>query len=201
MSKSARAQARRGRAQGRSVKAHNPFVGHKQTRLAIEPPQFNSSPMYPLTIEIREPYQAATAYNLTPAIVANKVRQQFGGITGGSMVLRMKSIQMYAVQDASSVAAEINADISNLSPQLDDNASPTAPIGVFYGIAAKLKDVGTLNRPAKIGWVWSTQDQHRIISESTNFEIATWAVAGTATSIIRVHIDFGYAGTAAPQGP
>ena len=117
------------------------------------------------------------------------------------MVMRLKSIQLYAVQDASSVAAEINADISNLSPSIDDNVSTSAPVGVFYGVAAKLKDVGTLNRPAKLGWVWSTQDQHRVISESSTFELVAWAVAGTATSIARVHIDFGFAGVAAPQGP
>lgn len=179
----------------------NPFIGNKLTRLPVEPPQFNEAPMYSLTIEIRKPYEASTGYNLTPAIIAQRVRAQFGGITGGSMVMRIKSIQIYAIADATSVAAEVNADISNLSPQLDDNVSPSAPIGVYYGIACKLKDVGTLNRPAKIGWTWSAQDKHRIISESADFEIANWAVAGTATSILRCQIDFGYAGAAAPQGP
>lgn len=170
-------------------------------RLPVEPPQFNEAPMYPLTIEIRKPFETATAYNLTPSIIAERVRAQFGGVSGGSMVMRIKSVQIYAVSDATSIAAEINADISNLAPQLDDNVSPTAPVGVYYGLAAKLKDTGTLNRPAKVGWTWSTQNQHRVIAEKSDFEVVSWAVAGTATSILRLHIDFGYAGVAAPQGP
>jgi len=195
-------RGRRGRRRGgrRVATAQHYFTGSVQRNLPIEPPQFNTTPMYPLTIELREPYQSTpTAYNLTPSIIAAQVRGQFG-TTGGNLVFKVKSCQIYGIADASSVAPAVNADFTNLTPQLDDNATPTAPIGVYYGIAAKLKDVGTLNRPAKIGFVWSQQDQNRIISENSTFEIVNWAFAGIATGIFRLHIMFGYAGTAVPQG-
>lgn len=182
-------------------RSRNPFIGHRLRRMPIDPPQFNEAPMYPLTIEIRKPFEEATGYNLTPAIIAQRVRAQFGGVTGGDMIMRVKSVQIYAIADSSSIAPEINADVSNLAPQLDDNVSSTAPVGVFYGLACRLRDVGTLNRPAKVGWAWSTQDKHRIMSEKSDFELVNWAVAGAATSILRCNIDFGYAGVAAPQGP
>jgi hypothetical protein len=177
------------------------FTGKIVRSLPIEPPQFNETPMYPLTVEIRKPFEAATSYNLTPSILAARIRSQFKGITGGSINMKLQSLAIWGVADATSVTPEVNADVSNLSPQVDDNVSTSAPIGVFYGIAASLKDAGTLNRPCKVGWRWSMADQSRVINEASDFEILNWAVAGTATSILRVQLMFNFAGSAAPQGP
>eukprot|EP00481_Brizalina_sp_1-RS-2013_P001760 TRINITY_DN447_c0_g2_i2.p1 TRINITY_DN447_c0_g2~~TRINITY_DN447_c0_g2_i2.p1 ORF type:complete len:200 (+),score=26.33 TRINITY_DN447_c0_g2_i2:115-714(+) len=177
------------------------FTGKVVRNLPIEPPQFNETPMYPLTVEIRQPFQPATGYNLTPKILADKIRSQFQGVTGGSINMKLLSMVIWGVADAISVTPEVNADVSNLSPQVDDNVSTTAPIGVFYGLAAKLRDAGTLNRPCKVGWRWSMADQSRVINEAADFEIMNWAVAGTATSIVRVRLMFSFAGAAAPQGP
>lgn len=170
-------------------------------KLPIEPPQFNETPSYPLTIEIRKPFEAATGYNLTPKILANQIRQQFGGVTGGSINMKILSFGLWGVADASSIAPEVNADVSCLSPTVDDNVSPTAPIGVYYGLAKKLRDTGTLNRPCKVGYRWSMADKSRVINEDADFEILNWAMSGTATSILRVQVTWSFAGPASPQGP
>lgn len=169
--------------------------------MPVEPPQFNETPTYALTIEIREPYKAQTAYNLTPKILANTIRSQFKGVTGGSINIKLVQFGLWAVADATSIAPEVNADVSCLSPSVDDNVSPTAPVGVFYGLAKRLRDTGTLNRPAKVGYKWSQADRSRVIPEDADFEILNWAVAGTATSILRVQVLWSFAGVAAPQGP
>jgi hypothetical protein len=175
------------------------FTGVK-VNLPIEPPQFNETPTYALTVEIRKAYEAATGYNLTPKIIANLIRQQFG-ITGGSINMQLVSFGLWGVADATSIAPEVNCDVSCLSPNVDDNVSPTAPVGVYYGLAKKLRDTGTLNRPCKVGYRWSIADKSRVINENSDFEIVNWAMTGTATSILRVQVMFSFAGPAAPQGP
>lgn len=172
-----------------------------QIKLPIEPPQFNETPTYHLTVEIRKPFESATAYNVTPKILANAIRQQFDGVTGGSINMRLVSFGLWGVADASSIAPEVNADVSCLSPTVDDNVSPTAPVGVYYGLAKKLRDTGTLNRPCKVGYRWSKADNSRVINEGSDFEILNWAMSGTATSILRVQVLWSFAGPAAPQGP
>lgn len=177
------------------------FQGRAVKNLPIEPPQFNETPTYALTVEIRKPYQEATAYNVTPKIVANAIRQQFGSVTGGSINLRFVSFALWGIADASSIAPEVNVDVSSLSPTVDDNVSPSAPIGVYYGLAKKLRDAGTLNRPCVVGYKWSMADNSRVINEDTDFEILNWAMGGTATSVLRVQVLWSFAGPAAPQGP
>lgn len=176
------------------------FTG-RQVRLPIEPPQFNETPTYALTVEIRKPYAEATAYNVTPKILANTIRKQFGNITGGSINLRILQFGLWGVADASSTAPEVNADVSGLAPSVDDNVSPTAPVGVNLGLVKRLRDTGTLNRPCKVGFRWSKADSSRIINENADFEILNWAMSGTATSVLRVQVMWSLAGPAAPQGP
>lgn len=177
------------------------FQGRTVRNLPIEPPQFNETPTYPLTVEIRKPYDAQVSYNVTPKILADAIRSQFKGITGGSINMRLVSFGLWGVADASSTAPEVNVDVSCLSPSVDDNASASAPIGVWYGLAQKLRDAGTLNRPCKVGYIWSVADSSRVINESSNFEILNWAMAGTATSVLRVKLMWSFAGPAVPQGP
>jgi len=176
------------------------FVG-KAVKLPIEPPQFNETPTYPLTVEIRKAFESATAYNLTPKILANAIRAQFNGVTGSSINMRIISFGLWGVADATSIAPEANADVSCLSPSVDDNVSATSPIGVYYGLAKKLKDTGTLNRPCKVGYKWSISDSSRVVNEQADFEILNWAMTGTATSILRVQVMWNFAGPAVPQGP
>lgn len=179
----------------------NTFTGRRLMNLPIEPPQFNETPMYPITIEIRKAFESGVAYNLTPKIIANQIRTQFGLTGGGSISMKLTSMHLYGIADATSVAPMLNCDVSCLSPQVDDNVSSTAPIGVYYGLVAKLKDVGTLNRPCKAGWEWSRTDQSRVINEASDFEVLNWAYTGTATGILRVKLQFSFSGAAAPQGP
>lgn len=157
--------------------------------------------MYPLTVELRKPYDAQTAYNVTPGILADAIRQQFGGIEKGQLNMRLISFGLWGVADASSTAPEVNVDVSGLSALVNDNVTPSAPVGVWYGIAAKLRDVGTLNRPCKVGYIWSAADNTKVIPEDAKFEILNWAMAGTATSVLRVKLMWNFGGSAVPQGP
>lgn len=177
------------------------FQGIEAKRLPIEPPQFNETPTYPITVEIRKPFESATAYNVTPKILADALRLQLGGFEKGSINMRVISFGLWGVADATSVAPEVNVDVSCLSPNVADNVSPTAPVGVWYGLAKKLRDTGTLNRPCKVGYQWSAADQSRVINEACQFEILNWAMSGTATSILRVKMLWNLAGPATPQGP
>lgn len=177
----------------------NPFSGRIVTP-RYDPPQVSLTPFYHKVLSFEDPFQSGVAYFLTPANVRARLAAEFG-IPANSLprlIFKCKSIFIWSVADATSASVSVSLDVSSLVPTVSDDASPTAPRSVFYGIAARLVDTGTLNRPAAVGYHWSQFNRSQLISADQTFSLCEYSAGGNGYLRIQLHIDFSFTGTAPP---
>jgi len=164
------------------------------------PPMRLVAPWYDIVLPFEDAFQAGVSYLVTPNILRSRICSMFSLQVNAvpNLVFKLRSVAIWSVADASSASVSVSADVSSLTCTVSDDISPTAPRGVYYGVAAKLVSTGSLNKPATVGFKWSLTDQNVIISPDQHFNILAYSAGGNGYLRVQVRASFSFCGVTPP---
>lgn len=181
----------------------NEMFSGRIVRPSYDPPVFNKTPWFRVTLQFEDAYQAGYAYQLTPKNIRSRLGNQFGIPVNAmpELIFSLRSVFVWAIADAQSKSVSLELDVSSLVPSVSDDASPTAPRSVYYGNNVKLIDCGTLNKPAAVGYHYSASDRAMKMSTEQQMTLLQYAAGGNGYLRMHLHVALCFAGVSPPFTP
>jgi len=162
-----------------------------------DPPMSNTSQFKKIRLEIATPFATGTASHLLISTIVTSLRQATGLVTetAESLSLRLQRLMVYAAATPTTPIPSLTVAPVSPVPNINDITDIATTNPARYSYVANMKDTGTLNDPAKVGWVYSDTDKNYTFTANRdatkNFiAVTTQGIAEKITYIIDVEYSF-----------
>jgi len=162
-----------------------------------DPPMSNTSTFKKIRLEIARAFSTGTVSYLKMSEIVTSLREAIGLTveTSESLSLRLQRLMVYAAATPTTPIPSLTVAPVSPIPNINDITSITAANPGKYTYLANMKDTGTLDAPAKVGWVYSDTDKNYTFTANRdgtqNFiAVTTQGIAEKVTYIIDVEYSF-----------
>jgi len=161
-----------------------------------DPPMSNTSTFKKIRLEIARAFTTGAVSYLKMSEIVTSLREATGLVveTSESLSLRLQRLMVYAAATPTTPIPSLTVAPVSPVPNINDVTVTITNPG-RYTYVANLKDTGTFDAPAKVGWCYSDTDKNYTFTANRdanqNFiAVTTQGIAEKVTYIIDVEYSF-----------